>query len=70
MGKKTELTYEAAMEQLEAFLQKVENNQLSIDELDVALKKNLSLLKMCKERLCKIEECVNTILEEESGKRN
>lgn len=63
MAKKTEMTYEKAMEQLEQIVRSVENNELDIDHLSEKLKEAQGLIRLCKERLYKADEQVKRILD-------
>lgn len=63
MAKKTEMTYEKAMGQLEQIVRSVENNELDIDHLSEKLKEAQELIKLCKERLYKADEQVKQILD-------
>jgi len=62
MSKK--LTYSAALEELENIIQEIENEEISIDDLSVKVKRASSLLKFCKEKLRSTEGDINAILEE------
>lgn len=46
-------TYEEALHELEAIVDKMENNQLGLDELTSQLKHAQQLIKLCKDRLTK-----------------
>ena len=63
--KKDELTYEAAMEQLETIVAGFEQGSLEIDQLSTKLKEAQELLKFCKTRLLKVEKDVKKILDNE-----
>ena len=63
--KKDELTYEAAMEQLETIIAGFEQGSLEIDQLSAKLKEAQELLKFCKTRLLKVEKDVKKILDNE-----
>lgn len=56
------LTYSDAMQELEGIVEKVENNEMNIDDLTVNLKRAQILVKFCREKLLKTEEEVNKIL--------
>ena len=62
MSKK--LTYSAALEELENIIQEIENEEISIDDLSVKVKRASTLLKFCKEKLRSTEGDINAILEE------
>lgn len=62
MSKK--LTYSAALEELENIIQEIENEEISIDDLSVKVKRASTLLKFCKEKLRSTEGDINAILGE------
>ena len=61
----TETKYEEAIRQLEDIVEKLENNELDIDEMSKQLKKAQQLIKLCKERLTKTDGEIQKILSEE-----
>lgn len=62
--KKEELTYEKAMQELSAIVQKIESGQMDIDSLASNLKEAKKLITFCKAKLTKVEEDVKKVLEE------
>lgn len=60
MAKETK--YEVAISQLEEIVERLENNQLGIDEMTAQLKKAQQLIKLCKDRLTKTDEEIQKIL--------
>jgi exodeoxyribonuclease VII small subunit len=58
--------YEEALEQLEAIVRKMENNEYDIDEIAVQLKTAQQLIKLCKDKLTKTEEELQKIQAEKS----
>lgn len=62
MAKETK--YEDAVRQLEDILEKMENNELGLDELTEELKKAQKLIKLCKDRLTKTDAEIQRILNE------
>lgn len=62
MAKETK--YEMALSQLEEIVERLENNQLGIDEMTAQLKKAQQLIKLCKDRLTKTDEEIQKILGE------
>lgn len=60
-----ELKYEEAVHQLEAIVEKLENNELCIDELSVELKQAQQLIKLCKDKLTKTDAEIKKILDKE-----
>lgn len=67
MAKKKEMSYEAAMKQLQEIVDNLENNTLGIDTLSKQLQEAQELIAFCKKRLGEVEEEVKTVLE--NGKR-
>jgi len=59
-----ELTYEAAMEQLEKLAKEIENGDIAIDQLATKLKEAQQLLQFCKDKLTKADEEVRKLLAE------
>lgn len=59
---KKQLTYEAALAELEEIVGKVERGELAIDQLTVQLKRAQELLAFCKTQLTQVETDVNTLL--------
>lgn len=62
MAKETK--YEMAISQLEEIVERLENNQLGIDEMTAQLKKAQQLIMLCKDRLTKTDEEIQKILGE------
>lgn len=60
MSKK--LTYSSALEELENIIQEIEDEEISIDDLSIKVKRASALLKFCKEKLRSTEEDINAIL--------
>jgi len=60
----TELTYRAAVAELEEIVRKMESDSCDIDQLSSYTTRALQLLKFCKERLFKTNEEVTRCLEE------
>lgn len=59
------MNYEEAVQQLESILQRMENDELDIDELTTELKKAQQLIKMCKAKLTKVDEDIRKILSQD-----
>lgn len=55
------IKYEDAIRQLEDIVEKLENNELDIDEMPEALKRAQQLLKFCRDRLTKTDEEIQKI---------
>ena len=62
---KPEITYKAAVKEIEDILEKIEDGQLDVDELTKNVKRVTDLLKICKNKLHKTEDEVNKILDDE-----
>lgn len=58
-----ELKYEEAVRQLETIVDKLENNELDIDELSAQLKNAQQLIKLCKDKLTRTDNEIKKILD-------
>ena len=58
----TETKYEDAIRQLEGIVERLESNELDIDEMSKQLKKAQPLIKLCKDRLTKTDAEIQKIL--------
>ncbi len=61
MAKETK--YEDAVSKLENIVERLENDQLGIDEMTTELKKAQQLIKLCKDRLTKTDAEIQKILD-------
>ena len=61
---KKEVSYSESINEIEEILQKIENEELDVDELSEKVKRVSYLLKHCKDKLHKTEEEVENILKE------
>lgn len=59
------MKYEEAMRQLENIVEKMEKDELDIDELTAQLKRAQTLIKMCKDKLTKTDEEINALLQKD-----
>lgn len=59
------MNYEEAVQQLESIVQRMENDELDIDELTTELKKAQQLIKMCKAKFTKVDEDIKKILSQD-----
>ena len=59
------LTYETAMERLEALAREMENGDIVIDELATKLNEAQQLLAFCKDKLTKADDEVKRLLEDD-----
>jgi exodeoxyribonuclease VII small subunit len=62
---KQDITYKAAITEIETILGRIEEGELDVDELTVNVKRVTELLNICREKLRKTESEVNKILKEE-----
>ena len=62
---KKEMKYEEALRQLEDIVEKLENDELDIDQLSDQLKKAKKLVKLCKDKLTKTDAEIRKLLSEE-----
>lgn len=67
MGK-ANLTYTEAYEELQTIVKKMENADISVDELTQNIERASFLINFCKEKLNKTEVEVNKIIEKDSNK--
>jgi exodeoxyribonuclease VII small subunit len=58
------VSYSEAITEIEEILEKIENEELDVDELAEKVKRVSVLLKMCKEKLTKTNEQVEQILKD------
>ncbi|MEE4176106.1 MAG: exodeoxyribonuclease VII small subunit [Bacteroides sp.] len=58
------ITYSQAIEELEAIVSEIENEDISVDELSEKVKRASHLIQICKDALHSTEEEVKRILEE------
>ncbi len=62
-----EITYTKAFDELQLIVEEMENSQISVDDLDVKIKRASELLKICRDKLYKTEKSVQDILDEISS---
>ena len=62
---KQDITYKAAITEIEEILEKIEEGELDVDELTVNVKRVTELLTICKAKLKKTESEVSKILDED-----
>ena len=63
---KKEITYEEAVALLEEIVDKMENDELDIDQLSDQLKRAKELVKLCKDKLTKTDEEIKKLLSEDN----
>ena len=61
---KKKISYKEAIAEIEEILEKIESEELDVDELSEKVKKVSSLIKLCKDKLHKTEEEIENILKE------
>ena len=59
-----EIKYEEALSELQAIVNKMENDELDIDQMSEKLKRAQELIKLCKDKLTKTDEEIKKILAE------
>ena len=59
-----EIKYEAALAELQTIVNKMENDELDIDQMSEQLKRAQELIKLCKDKLAKTDEEIKKILAE------
>ncbi|PKP19672.1 MAG: exodeoxyribonuclease VII small subunit [Bacteroidetes bacterium HGW-Bacteroidetes-19] len=57
-------TYTEAFEELQSIVKKMENAEISVDELSTMIQRASLLITICKDKLTKTEEEVSKLLEE------
>lgn len=62
---KKEIKYEEAVAELEEIVDKMENDELDIDQLSEQLKRAKLLVKLCKDKLTKTDEEIKKLLEDD-----
>ena len=62
---KEEMKYEKAVSELEEIVDKMERDELDIDQLSEQLKRAKVLVKLCKDKLTKTDEEIKMLLSEE-----
>lgn len=62
---KQEGKYEQTVSELEQIVNKMENDELDIDQLSEQLKRAKELVKLCKDKLTKTDEEIKKLLEED-----
>ena len=60
-----EMKYEKAVSELEEIVDKMERDELDIDQLSEQLKRAKVLVKLCKDKLTKSDEEIKKLLSEE-----
>lgn len=63
---KKEIKYEEAVALLEEIVDKMENDELDIDQFSDQLKRAKELVKLCKDKLTKTDEEIKKLLSEDN----
>ena len=63
---KEKISYDAAVQEIEEILKKIEEGDLGVDELAEKVNRVTALLKICRDRLYRTEEQINKILDNDS----
>ena len=58
------MKYHKALERLQEILQKIENEEIDVDELSVRVKEAVELIKMCKTKIEKSELEIKQVVED------
>ena len=61
---KQDIKYEAAFAELQTIVQRMENDELDIDQMAEQLKRAQELIRLCKDKLTKTDEEIKKILAE------
>lgn len=62
--KKEEVSYTDAFEELQEIVKKMENADITVDELSDKIRRASFLIKICKDKLLQTEEEINAIIKE------
>ncbi len=62
---KKEMTYSAAIAEVEKILERFNSEQMEVDELGEQVKRATELIKFCREKLRKAESDVEAVLSQE-----
>lgn len=61
---KEKLTYRAALKEIEESVNRIENEDVDVDELSTLVKRVSELLKFCKEKLYSTEKEIDLVLKQ------
>jgi exodeoxyribonuclease VII small subunit len=64
---KKKTTYKEAVSEIEEILEKLENEDLDVDDLTENIKKVNALIKLCKEKLTETEKEIQKIMDEDNS---
>jgi exodeoxyribonuclease VII small subunit len=60
-----QMKYEEAISRLEEIVKKMENDELDIDQMAQQLKEAQQLIRLCKDRLTKVDADIKAVMDEE-----
>ena len=60
-----QMKYEEAISRLEEIVKKMENDELDIDHMAQQLKEAQQLIRLCKDRLTKVDADIKAVMDEE-----
>lgn len=69
MEEQKDLTYEKAIAELEAIVERVEDKNAPLDKLEEDIKKGMALIAFCKGQLRGYKERISAIMEENSEEK-
>ena len=58
-----EMKYEEAVSRLEEIVKKMENDELDIDQMAQQLKEAQQLIRLCKDRLAKVDADIKAVMD-------
>lgn len=64
----SELSFEKAMERLEAIVEEMESGKMLLEDLLVRYEEGMKLVKICQERLARADQKIETITRDHAGK--
>ena len=59
----SKMNYEDAVKRLEEIVKKMENDELDIDQMAQQLKEAQQLIKLCKDRLTKVDADIKAVMD-------
>ena len=66
---KEDLTYEKAIEELEAIVERVEDKDATLDKLEEDIKRGMALIAFCKTQLRGYRERISAIMDENTEEK-
>jgi exodeoxyribonuclease VII small subunit len=68
LTKKSEVSFETAMERLEKIVEEMESGQMLLEDLLVRYEEGMKLVKVCQDRLAHAEHKIQVITRDHAGK--